>query len=103
MLSGTGSSLIRWLVAVCVVTGLVGPPCPRLPTAIADASALIRVEQFGGVWWFVKPDGERFLSLGVNCVLPGTDRDQYDPARPVYAAFRHYDSTDHGPTRPSAG
>ena len=32
------------------------------------ASGYFRVEQIEGVWWFVDPDGGRFLSKGVNTV-----------------------------------
>jgi hypothetical protein len=61
--------------------------------AAVERAEFYRVEEHGGAWWFVRPDGERFLSLGVNCVDPGTGRDKYDSTKPSYAGFRHYDTT----------
>lgn len=46
-----------------------------------------------GVWWLTAPGGERFFSLGVNVIDPGTTREKYRPDRPEYAAFRHYPDT----------
>jgi hypothetical protein len=43
-------------------------------------------------WSFVSPTGQRFFSLGVCVLTQGTARDAYDPARPSYAAWRHYDT-----------
>lgn len=34
------------------------------------ATDFVRVEQVDGVWWFVGPDGDRFVSLGVNHLEP---------------------------------
>ena len=31
--------------------------------ARAAATGYVRVERIDGVWWFVGPDGERFVSL----------------------------------------
>jgi hypothetical protein len=42
---------------------------------------------------FVSPEGKPFFSVGVCVVDQGTPRDGYDPARPAYAAWRHYDSS----------
>ena len=42
-------------------------------------------------WWFVSPEGKRIFSLGVSVVNQGTSREEYDPARPSYAAWRLYD------------
>lgn len=35
-----------------------------------EATGFVRVEQVDGVWWFVGPNGDRFVSLGVNHVEP---------------------------------
>lgn len=51
------------------------------------------VAEIDGVWWFTDPQGKPFYSLGVSDIGPGPPRDKYDPARPAYAAFQHYDST----------
>jgi len=33
-------------------------------------NGFIRVEEIDGVWWFISPIGEQFLSLGVNHIEP---------------------------------
>ena len=33
-------------------------------------TGFVRVEKIEGVWWFVSPTGEPFLSLGVNHIEP---------------------------------
>lgn len=33
-------------------------------------TGFVRVEEIEGVWWFVSPTGEPFLSLGVNHIEP---------------------------------
>jgi hypothetical protein len=52
------------------------------------------VAEIKGIWWFVDPNGKAFYSLGVNDIRPESTPDTYDPQRPAYAAFRHYDSTE---------
>jgi agarase len=61
----------------------------------ATASGFFRVEQFDGVWWFVDPDGGRFLSKGVVAV--NFDHDNIkDTERHPYreACLRRYGSRD---------
>jgi hypothetical protein len=48
------------------------------------------IEQRGGDAWLVRPGGERFFSFGVCCVNQGIARDEFNPANPGYAAWRHY-------------
>ncbi|MEM7143642.1 MAG: beta-agarase [Verrucomicrobiota bacterium] len=36
----------------------------------AEATGFVRVEQIDGVWWFIGPDGDRFVSIGVNHIEP---------------------------------
>jgi hypothetical protein len=43
-------------------------------------------------WSLVSPEGQKFFSRGVCVVTQGTPREKYDPERPAYAAWRHYDS-----------
>jgi len=43
-------------------------------------------------WWLVSPKDEPFFSLGVCMFNQGLDKSDYDPAKPSYAAFRHYDT-----------
>ena len=58
-----------------------------------DGAKFFRVAEVDGTWWFIAPDGSRFFSSGVNVVDIGGKRDNYDPQRPAYAAFRHYPNT----------
>jgi len=39
----------------------------------SKGSGYFRVEQVDGRWWFITPDGNGFLSMGVNTVTPNTD------------------------------
>lgn len=47
-----------------------------------------RVTQQKGIWWFLSPKGERFFSLGVNCVNRGEP--EYSEHNPSYCALRFY-------------
>ena len=38
--------------------------------AYAHATGFVHVEQIDGTWWFVDPDGKRFVSVGVNHIEP---------------------------------
>ena len=38
-------------------------------------------------WWLVSPAGEPFFSLGVCMFNQGSDKEDYDPAKPSYAAL----------------
>src|SRR5258708_6912158 len=38
----------------------------------------------------VRPNGERFFSLGVCCVNQGASREEWESANPGYAAWQHY-------------
>src|SRR2546429_933848 len=48
------------------------------------------IRQQGETAWLVRPNGERFFSLGVCCVNQGASRQEFDPANPGYAAWQHY-------------
>src|SRR5947209_7823361 len=48
------------------------------------------IRQQGKTAWLVRPNGERFFSLGVCCVNQGASRQEFDPANPGYAAWQHY-------------
>jgi hypothetical protein len=39
-----------------------------LASPVLEASGFFRVAEVGGRWWFVDPQGHRFLSTGVNCI-----------------------------------
>ncbi|PYJ81433.1 MAG: hypothetical protein DME22_21185 [Verrucomicrobia bacterium] len=48
------------------------------------------IQQEGESAWLVRPNGERFFSLGVCCVNQGASRQEFDSANPGYAAWQHY-------------
>src|SRR5438876_1873651 len=48
------------------------------------------IQQQGKISWLVRPNGERFFSLGVCGVSQGASRKDFDPANPSYAAWQHY-------------
>jgi hypothetical protein len=54
----------------------------------AKATGFFRVEQIGGRWWFIDPDGHYFLSVGVNGIGVGgastrvQGREKYFAAQP---------------------
>ena len=41
-------------------------------------------------FWLVRPNGDRFFSLGVCCANQGASGDEFDSANPAYAAWQHY-------------
>jgi hypothetical protein len=45
-------------------------------------------------WWLVAPSGATFFSLGVCMFNQGTDKDEYEAAKPSYAALRHYETPE---------
>jgi len=49
----------------------------------AEGSQYFRVVQKDGKWWFVAPDGSKFMSMGVNAILPGGEK-SVTPGSPVY-------------------
>jgi hypothetical protein len=57
----------------------------------APAAAPYRVQQQGGVWHLITPDGKRLFSRGVCCVNMGIEREKYKPEKPGYAAWRYYE------------
>lgn len=34
------------------------------------ASGYVQVKEIDGVWWFISPEGEKFVSIGVNHIEP---------------------------------
>ena len=61
----------------------------------APANRPFSIQWGNGNAWLVKPSGERFFSLGVNCVDRGVSRKQFDQRNPAYAAWQHYPDADH--------
>jgi hypothetical protein len=63
----------------------------RLSGAEAPSTNLgFSIQQQGETAWLVRPNGERFFSLGVCCVSQGTSRSEFNSANPSYAAWQHY-------------
>ena len=48
------------------------------------------IQHQDGIAWLVRPDGQRFFSLGVCCVDAGVSRAEFRADNPEYAAWRHY-------------
>jgi hypothetical protein len=48
------------------------------------------IRQQGEMAWLVRPNGERFFSLGVCCVDRGVARAEFRPENPGYAAWQHH-------------
>src|SRR5262245_35074990 len=61
--------------------------------AAAEATSMnlgFSIQQQGETAWLVRPNGERFFSLGVCVVSQGASRKEFNPANPGYAAWQHY-------------
>jgi hypothetical protein len=58
--------------------------------ASSGAQCTVRKDVSG--WWFVSPQGERFFSLGVCVLDQGSDKADFNAAKPSYAAMRHYET-----------
>jgi hypothetical protein len=102
---GVLQRFLRRGAIACLVISLATTGCSRDTRApgapegseAGDPAAGNRVRPYvlarlDGVWWLVDPAGKPFFSLGVCVVNQGITRDQYDPAKPGYAAWRHHAS-----------
>ncbi len=65
---------------------------PAVSPAIGKSDGFSVVEE-KGVGWFVRPDGKKFLSKGVDCVGPSVSAEKYDPAKPEYSSEYHRGET----------
>lgn len=65
------------------------------PHGEAQTAAPFSIEHKGETSWLVKPDGERFFSMGVCVVNQGASREHLAPDNPAYAAFQHYKDSNH--------
>ena len=61
------AGLVSWLMAVQPAV-VAAQPTTHEPSKAAAGH--YRLDQQEGVWWFVDPRGDRFVSLGVNHVAP---------------------------------
>jgi hypothetical protein len=60
----------------------------------AAVNAPYSIQQRDGITWLIKPNGERFFSLGVCCINQGASRERFNPINPGYAAFQHYGNSN---------
>lgn len=77
------------MAAAVLALGLRSLPVVTAAEAIL-APPGFSIQQQGETAWFVRPNGERFFSVGVCCVNQGASRKEFDAANPGYAAWRHY-------------
>ncbi len=74
------------IVLMCgLSTGHSGTPAEEL-----SLNPPFSIQPRGQNFWLIKPNGERFFSLGVCCVNQGVSRAEFNPANPGYAAWQHY-------------
>ena len=73
-----GLGFVLWLAA------LTSPPA----ASIAVEQGYYRVENRGGVWWLIDPDGSPTLSIGVDTVRYEGDRIHGTGAAPYLEAVR---------------
>ncbi|MCL4233148.1 MAG: MBL fold metallo-hydrolase [Deltaproteobacteria bacterium] len=62
-------ALIMSIAGMCACDNANVTRDSAAPGAAGDARA-IGMRQADGVWWFTRPDGERFVSLGINHIEP---------------------------------
>src|SRR4051794_4677327 len=76
---------------------------PVFITTVLLALSLVRgvatnapfsVQEHDGMPWLVKPNDQRFFSLGVCVVNQGASPQEFTPTNAGYAAFQHYDSSN---------
>jgi hypothetical protein len=78
------------LVLILAPWGVSG--AEATPESRREAPSIFSLRDDDGQWSLVAPDGRRFFSRGVCVLDEGTPRAKYSPARPAYAAWRHYQS-----------
>lgn len=77
---------------IFLITGLLTVSL-WLDQALA-ANTRFTIQQRHGTLWLVRPDDERFFSLGVCCVNQGFSPERFNPGNPGYAAFQHYQNSN---------
>ena len=58
----------------------------------AEPQPAFTIREQEGVAWLVRPNGQRFFSLGVCCVDQGASRADYRTENPGYAAWQHHEN-----------
>src|SRR5687767_2956568 len=86
------SSLGR-CAAACVLSLAFPAGWAATPSA-APAGKPFSIQHRDGITWLVRPNGERFFSLGVCCVDMGVSRREFNPGNPAYAAWQHYPNSN---------
>ena len=74
------------LIITCLMSGLL--------QSEANEAAPFSIQQKGQTSWLVKPDGQKFFSMGVCVVDPGLSQEHFNPTNPAYAAFQHYENSN---------
>ncbi len=85
----------QWLIrpAPLVIAAFalwVGMEGSAVAAGNAPSTAPFSIREQDGTSWLIKPNGERFFSLGVCVVTQGASRSEFDPTNPGYAAWQHY-------------
>src|SRR6266516_2079675 len=78
------------LVAAALLTLDLGNTTVATAAEGSSTNPRFSIEQQGETAWLLRPNGERFFSLGVCCVSQGASRKEFDSANPAYAAWQHY-------------
>ena len=73
-----------------LLTLMLGSGKSVLAAEGSSTNAGFTIQQQGETAWLVRPNGERFFSLGVCCVSQGPSLKEFDSANPAYAAWQHY-------------
>lgn len=75
---------VRLLTVLALLAGAV--------TVAGSERTFFTVARIGGAWWFVDPDGRRFLSRGVVTVDEGIEPHEWSLESPGYSASRSYET-----------
>ena len=79
-----------------VAATTAAPAGHSLLAATAAASPKpFSIEHRDGQTWLIRPNGQRFFSLGVCCVDMGTLPEKRDRANPSYSAWSHHTGATH--------
>jgi hypothetical protein len=83
--------LVRFTAVTVLVLALAFGGATCIPAADGISTNLgFSIRQQGKTAWLVRPNGERFFSLGVCVVSQGASPKEFNAANPGYAAWQHY-------------
>src|SRR4026207_2168832 len=83
----------RGTTALTVLALILGDITCSAAEGVSTNSAF-SIQQQGETAWLVRPNGERFFSLGVCVMSQGASRKDFNPANPAYAARHNYADSD---------